>query len=153
MVQKWVHVVGGWCLFLWFLEIQGWIFKTFVEQSVCIKIPWMKIPTCLTTFVSPGRKMSRYFGNISLKYRVFEHLDMIYGREISVPRYFTNLLWILPISRDLLAFYHFIVNISRYFGVKWGLMQSTRMCSQTLKNVLRFPLRQVGPWYITCINI
>ena len=87
MVQMWVHVVGGWCLFLWFMEIQG-IRGT---KCMCIKDSMDENPACMTTFASPGRKMSRYFGNISLKYRVFEHLDMIYGREISVPRYFTNL--------------------------------------------------------------
>ena len=50
---KWVHVVGSWCPFLWFLEIQWWIFKVFVEQSVCArKISWMKIPTCMATYAS-----------------------------------------------------------------------------------------------------
>ena len=69
-----------------------------------------------SAWLQPRRKMSWYFGDISPKYWVSEHLDTIYVREISVPRYFINLSWISPISRDLLAFYHFIFNISHNLG-------------------------------------
>ena len=75
------------------------------------------------------RKMSQYFGDISPKYRVSDHLDTIYVRDISVPRYFINLSWFSLISRDLLAFYHFIFNISRYFG-----RSNEDQCGQTFKN-------------------
>ena len=57
-------------------------------------------------------KISRYFGDISLKYCALVDLNIIYRKEISTPRYFDNLSRISLIFLNLLAIYRFFADIS-----------------------------------------
>ena len=78
----------------------------------------------LTSLVLPRRKMSRYFGDISPKYRVSKGSDTIFLAEISASRFFGINLEKSAIYRDISAI---LVRNRRFFlDISSGQRGSTK---------------------------